>query len=82
MEDLDPLGISQMRRIQRVGWTNRSGEQFDLARVGVYDRCEFQNGYAIVFRLQSSGRNSCSLLPSCRRYRQKRLEKARSGTVV
>ena len=35
MEDLDPLGISQMRRIQRVGWTNRRGLRDQLRAFGV-----------------------------------------------
>ena len=40
MEDLDPLGISQMRRIQRVGWTNLFHEALSVRRGGRIDRCE------------------------------------------
>jgi hypothetical protein len=41
MEDSDPLGISQMRRIQRGGWTNLSVERIDQTAGGVGDRREF-----------------------------------------
>ena len=41
MEDLDPLGISQMRRFQRGGWTNRCGEGIGQTAVGAGHRRAF-----------------------------------------
>lgn len=38
MEDLGPLGISQMRRFQRGGWTNRRGFRDQLRAFGLQDR--------------------------------------------
>jgi hypothetical protein len=47
MEDSDPLGISLMRRFQRVGWTNRRGFRDQLRAFGVYDRCEFARSASV-----------------------------------
>ncbi len=41
MEDSDPLGISQMRRIQRVGWTTRRSLAFRSTAGGEADLCRF-----------------------------------------